>query len=73
MWTSKLIHNEKVQAHEVKSEIQDGIQDLGGSITRKRLNTTQETLQYKMTYKLKAQLLKNNNMKDIRLITYLMN
>ena len=67
------IHDEKVQAHNVKNEIQDRIQDLGGSMTRKRLNKTQEALQYKVIYMLKAQLLKNNNMKDIRLITYLMN
>jgi len=30
------IHDEKVQAHEVKNEIQDGIQDLSGSMTRKK-------------------------------------
>ena len=31
----------EVQAAEVKNEIQDQIQDLGGSMTRKRLNKTQ--------------------------------
>jgi len=30
------IYDEKVQAHEVKNEIQDGIQDLSGSMTRKK-------------------------------------
>jgi len=44
------IHDEKVQVPEVKNKIQDRIQDLGRSMTRKRLNKTQETLQYKVTY-----------------------
>jgi len=52
-------HNEKAQAHEIKNEVQDPIQDLGGPMTRGRLRKTQKTLQYKVTYLMKAQLLKD--------------
>jgi len=67
------IRDEKVQVHEVKNKVHDSMQDLGGSMTRKILNKTQEDLQYKVTYMLKAQLLKNNHIEEIRLITYIIN
>jgi len=64
-------HDEKAQVHEANNEVQDSIQDLGGLMTRGRLRKTQEALQYKVTYLLKTQLLKDNQMEEIRLITYL--
>ena len=59
-------HDEKVQTHEMKNEVKDPIQDLGEPMTRGRLKKTQEALQYKVTYLLKAQLLKDY-MKETRL------
>jgi len=37
-------HNEKAQAHVAKSNVQDPIQDLNGSMTRGNLRKTQEVL-----------------------------
>jgi len=73
MWASKLnkTHDEKAQLHKMKNEVQDPIQDLGGSTTRRRLWKIQKTLHYKVTHLLKAQLLKDNHMEETRLITYL--
>jgi len=38
-------HDENVQVHKMKNEVQDPIQDLGGSMTRKRLRKILEALQ----------------------------
>ena len=65
-------NDEKFQAHEAKNEVQDPIQDLGRLMTRGRLKKTQEVLQHKVAHLLKAQLLKDNHMKETRLIIYLM-
>jgi len=64
-------HDEKAQVHEMKNEVQDPIQDLGGPLTRGRLRKIQKALQYKVTHLMKAQLLKENHIEETKLIAYL--